>query len=328
MPLRSAIASISFAVWLASDGCSTTESWIARSDAKSSSAICDGPSSPIETPACEPDRRRVPRGGAPGWGARKAQARPGDRRHAHEVVRAAEERRERRRERHPVADLEPDRGGDHLLLGDVLLEVALRMRLAEHLRVRRVRDLAVERADVAAHGAERRDRVAVGLAGGDLLAEVPARQLAAVDVELVRLRVALGRRDVDGELAVAPELFDRLVGVLERLAVLAGLVLDRLDALALLGLGDDHGRAALGLAGLRVGRVDRVVVVAVDRDRVPAERLGAANVAVEVPADHGLASLAEPVDVDDRGEVVELVERSVLEGLPHRALGHLGVTAE
>ena len=57
MPSRSAIAATSFAVWLASDGCSTVEPWIARNDAMSSRAICDGPSSPIETPACEPESR-------------------------------------------------------------------------------------------------------------------------------------------------------------------------------------------------------------------------------------------------------------------------------
>src|SRR5436190_711976 len=96
------------------------------------------------------------------------------------------------------------------------------------------------------------------------------KNAADVDVELVRLRVALGRRDVDGELAVAAELLDRPVRVLERLAVLAGLVLDGLHALALLGLGDDHRRLPRRLASLRVRRVDRVVVVAVDRDRVPA----------------------------------------------------------
>ena len=68
--------------------------------------------------------------------------------------------------------------------------------------------------------------------------------------------------------------------------------------------------------------------MAVDRDRVPAERLGAPHVAVEVPADHRLARLAEPVDVDDRRQVVEAVEGGVLERLPDRALGHLGVAAQ
>ena len=57
IPSRSAIAATSCAVWLASDGCSTVEPWIARNEAMSSSAICDGPSSPIETPAWEPERR-------------------------------------------------------------------------------------------------------------------------------------------------------------------------------------------------------------------------------------------------------------------------------
>ena len=35
--------------------------WTARSEAMSSSAICDGPSSPIETPACEPQSENVAR---------------------------------------------------------------------------------------------------------------------------------------------------------------------------------------------------------------------------------------------------------------------------
>ena len=44
--------------------------------------------------------------------------------------------------------LHPDRGRDHLLLGDVHLEEPLRMRLREDLGVGRVRDLAVEDDDV------------------------------------------------------------------------------------------------------------------------------------------------------------------------------------
>ena len=44
-----------------SAGYSTVEPWSARNIARSSSAICDGPSSPIETPACEPQSRRSAR---------------------------------------------------------------------------------------------------------------------------------------------------------------------------------------------------------------------------------------------------------------------------
>ena len=80
--------------------------------------------------------------------------------------------------------------------------------------------------------------------------------------------------------------------------------------------------------GLAVGGVDLLDVVAVDLDRVPAERAQAVRVRGQIPAVHGLAPLAEPVDVDDRGQVVELVEGGVLGRLPHRALGHLAVPAD
>ena len=287
MPSRSASAATSFAVWLASDGCSTVEPWIARKAAMSSSAICDGPSSPIETPAWEPD---------------SADARPRDRRHADEVVGAREEGRERRGVRHPAAHLQADGGGDHLLLGDEHLEVAVRVRLAEQLGVRRVGDLAVERDDVAAHRAERGQRLAVGLARRLLLAELPGGQLAAGrPSKHVRLAGAPGARAARCRSRSPPSSSIAASGVLERLAVLAGLVLHRRDALALLRAGDDHRRPARRRDRLVVGGGDRLDVVAVDRDRVPAERLGAAPVGVEVPADHRLARLPEPVDVDDRG---------------------------
>ena len=50
---------------LPSAGYNTVEPLIARMLARSSSAICDGPSSPIETPACEPQSRRSARPIAP-----------------------------------------------------------------------------------------------------------------------------------------------------------------------------------------------------------------------------------------------------------------------
>ena len=114
----------------------------------------------------------------------------------------------------------------------------------------------------------------------------------------------------------------------ERLAVPALLVLDLLDALALDRLRHDHGRDARRLGRFRVRAVDRVDVVAVDLDRVPAEGFRPVRVRVEVPAVHRLAALAEPVDVDDRRQVVELLVGRVLERLPHRSLGHLAVAAE
>ena len=124
------------------------------------------------------------------------------------------------------------------------------------------------------------------------------------------------------------QLGDRRVRVVERLAVEPVLVLDGGDALPLQRPGDHDRRLARRRDRVREGRVDRVEVVPVDLERVPAERLGARDVRVEIPADHRLAALAEAVHVDDRREVVELEVRGVLERLPHRALGHLAVAAE
>ena len=59
MPSRSAICATSFAAETASLGYSTVDVCTARSEAMSSSAICDGPSAPISQPACEPERRML-----------------------------------------------------------------------------------------------------------------------------------------------------------------------------------------------------------------------------------------------------------------------------
>ncbi len=78
----------------------------------------------------------------------------------------------------------------------------------------------------------------------------------------------------------------------------------------------------------RVGGVDRLEVVAVDLLHVPAAGGGPRRQRGGVPLVHGRPALAEPVDVDDRDQVVELGVAGVLEGLPHRSLGELGVAAE
>jgi hypothetical protein len=60
-PAVSAIAATRRAVWFASQGCSTVLPCTARSEAMSSRPICEGPSSPIETPAWEPQSDIVAR---------------------------------------------------------------------------------------------------------------------------------------------------------------------------------------------------------------------------------------------------------------------------
>ena len=86
------------------------------------------------------------------------------------------------------------------------------------------------------------------------------------------------------------------------------------------------GRSALARAGERV--VDRREVVAIDHDRVAAERLHPRGVGVEVPLELGRAALTEPVDVEDRGEVREALVTRVVEPLPDRALRELAVARE
>ena len=106
------------------------------------------------------------------------------------------------------------------------------------------------------------------------------------------------------------------------------LVLDRLHALALDRPRDHDGRLPRRRRRLGVRGVHRLDVVAVDLDRVPAERLGPRAVVVELPLVHRRAALPEPVDVEDRRQVVELVVPGVLERLPDRPLGGLAVAAE
>ncbi len=108
----------------------------------------------------------------------------------------------------------------------------------------------------------------------------------------------------------------------------AVLVLDERDALALDRMRHDHRRTVGVAQRLLEGMVDLFQVVTVDLDRIPAERPGARRVGFDIPAQHRLAALAEPIDVDDRGQVVQLVVRGVVERLPHRALGHLAVAQQ
>src|SRR5438876_7522868 len=68
--------------------------------------------------------------------------------------------------------------------------------------------------------------------------------------------------------------------------------------------------------------------MAVDANGLPAERADAPGVSIEIVTVHGLAPLAEPVDVKHTDEVVELVVRGDLDGLPLRAFGHLAIAQE
>ena len=95
--------------------------------------------------------------------------------------------------------------------------------------------------------------------------------------------------------------------VAEGLAVPVHQVLDVGKVLALEGLGQEAGRLALGplCLGKRLGQL--LDVVSVDGDGVEAERLEALPVGLDVVLEGRGVRLAQPVDVDDGAQVVQLV---------------------
>ncbi len=127
------------------------------------------------------------------------------------------------------------------------------------------------------------------------------------------------------------QLGDGLVGLLtflERPAVPAVLALDRRHALALDRPGQNHGRVVL--CGLRGGKrvQQRLDVMAVHGERVPAECVPAGRDLVHPMVELRVLALPERVHVDDAAEVVELVKERHTGRFPHRAFGHLAVAEE
>jgi hypothetical protein len=109
----------------------------------------------------------------------------------------------------------------------------------------------------------------------------------------------------------------------------AVLVLDLGEPPALDGLGQDHRGLAVR-CGHRGGHrgVDGGQVVPVDGQHPGTERLHAALVRLDVPAEVGLAALAEPVDVGDRDQIGQLVIGGLVEGLPDGTLREFAVSAQ
>jgi hypothetical protein len=134
--------------------------------------------------------------------------------------------------------------------------------------------------------------------------------------------------------ALAAELGDGAGGHVRRegLAVPALVVLDFGEPATLDGAGQHHGRLAGGSVGGggRGGQrlVDVSEIVAVDGQYPRAECLSAAGVGVEVPLELGGPALAEPVDIDHRDQVGQLVVRGFVEGFPDGTFSHLTVPAQ
>jgi len=105
------------------------------------------------------------------------------------------------------------------------------------------------------------------------------------------------------------------------------LVFDERHALSFHRPGEHRRR--LGRAASALERVvDLGEVVSVDDDRVDAERADARRVRAHVPLELGGPALAEPIHVDDGGEIRETFVTGVVERFPDRALGRLAVSDE
>ena len=120
----------------------------------------------------------------------------------------------------------------------------------------------------------------------------------------------------------------RLLALLERLAVPRVLVFDGRDAVALERSRQDHRRTPGDRARLGVGIEQRVDVVAVDDDGVPAERAPLRRVRLHVVLPHRRAALAEPIDVGDAHQVVERVERRRFGRFPDGSFGRFAVAEQ
>lgn len=263
-------------------------------------------------------------------GADQAQVDPGDRGHADEVRGAGEEGCEGGGVGEVSAGGQAGGGGDHLLLGDEHLEEALWMLLDEVRDAGGVRDLAVQGDHPGVDLRERGERRTVGLPGRDLLPELEGGQVDLTSRD-ARGRLARGRlRSPHLQGPPTAERVDGLLGLVfgHRLAVPVLLILDAGDALALERAGKDHQGPVQLAVGEREGVVDRRDVVAVYDHGSGTEGLDPGGVGVQVPAERGLAPLAQSVHIHEGDQVRQLVVGGGGEGLPHGALGELAVPGQ
>ncbi len=262
-----------------------------------------------------------------GMRARQLHVDRGDARHPDEVRRSREKAGERGREGNRAARGQTHRHPDHDLLGDEVLEEAIREGLAESVAEGGVLDVRVERDDTLVHGANGRERGAPRLARGD---EVTLLVRRSGELAVVRrrpgaagfLRTRNGGRFGAGDQLLL-ELRDCAVGLfafLERLAVPPFLAFDGGHALPFQRARQNHARAAGGLARLFQRLQNRSHVVAVDDQAVPAERRPSTGELVHVVTELGRSALAQRVHVHDSRTGCRGFDRRRCRPLPTRIL--------
>ncbi len=216
-----------------------------------------------------------------------------------------------------------------MLLSDEHLEEPVRVDLGEVLGMGGVADLGVQ-GDHRWPRAERGERLAVCLPGGDLRAERVDRQLNSDRRGLRRPPDGRRRhRPPHAQVAFATECGDRALGHIGRqgLAVPSVGIDDLRKTLPLASAGE-HDHRPVGFGGLGQDLVNRGDVMPVDGERLAAERLSPAGVGIKIPAELGRTALAETVDIHDRCQIRQLVVGRLVQGLPDRALSHLAVATQ
>ena len=108
----------------------------------------------------------------------------------------------------------------------------------------------------------------------------------------------------------------------------AVLVLDLAESLPLDGARDHDGRLAGRLARLLQGLVDLLHVVAIDDDGAATEGLDPVAIDIGLPFVLGRSPLAEPIDIEDGGEVREPVVAGFVEPFPDRPFRQLAIAGE
>jgi hypothetical protein len=127
------------------------------------------------------------------------------------------------------------------------------------------------------------------------------------------------------------ELRDRAVHLFalpERLAVPSLLAFGKRHAFPFDRAGENHRRPAAGVARLEERVENRGHVVAVDDERVPAERAPAACELLQIVVPHRRAALAETVHVGDAAQVVEAVDGRDVARFPHGTFCRLTVAEQ
>ena len=117
----------------------------------------------------------------------------------------------------------------------------------------------------------------------------------------------------------------QFIALLERAAVPPVLAFHKGHALAFDGPRENHRRAALGAPGFLERIENRIQIVAVNDEGVPAEGAPAACKLVHVVLPHRRTALAERVDVGDAAQVVETVHGRHIGGFPDRTLSRFAV---